>query len=349
MKMKTLGRTGLQVSEVSFGALPIQRVPEDEAVRILRAAYEGGINFYDSAHRYTDSQEKLGLAFADVRKNIVLATKTYPADYRTTRSHIENGLRLLRTDYIDLYQLHFIKEKQDPADPESSAAALFDAQKAGLVRYVGVTCHSIDLAREALEQGIFDTIQFPFSYLSSEKEAALVKACAEKNIGFIAMKSLAGGLLSNAEAVYAFMAGFPNVVPIYGIQRMEELGQFLDCAKRGVTMTPELSAAIERERAALTGGFCRGCGYCAPCPADIPISWAARMSLFVRRAPPEPLMSEESNEKMARIESCLHCGACKSRCPYELDIPVVLKENLTDYRSFRDGYLAGKQAARRQN
>ena len=339
MKRKSLGKTGLSVTEISFGALPIQRRSVPDAVALLKKAYQSGINYYDTARAYTDSEEKLGLAFSDVRKDLVLSTKTQAETYAAAAADIEKSLKLLQTDYIDLYQLHFIKSCPNPDARESACAALMDAKKKGTVRFVGITAHSLAVAREALALGVFDTVQFPLSYLSTKDELALADDCAAAGVGFIAMKALAGGLITNADAAVAFMNSLPHVVPIFGIQHEWELEAFLDSARRGVVLDETLLAAIEADRAALSGSFCRGCGYCLPCPADIPINWVNRMSLLLRRAPSEEYLSDDWNEKMHRVEHCLSCRSCVSRCPYELDIPHMLKENLADYVQFREAFL----------
>ena len=194
------------------------------------------------------------------------------------------------------------------------------------------------VAEEAIESGLYDTLQFPFNYLSTERERALVTACQEKEIGFIAMKGLSGGLLTNSAAVYAYMAQFENVLPIWGVQKEQELDEFLSYIDNPPELTKEIQAVIEKDQKELSGEFCRGCGYCMPCPAGIEINNCARMSLLLRRSPSASHLSEEGQAKMKRIEGCLHCGACKSKCPYGLDTPKLLEENYKDYLQFLEEY-----------
>ena len=203
MKTMILGKTNLVVTKPAFGALPIQRRDKEEAVRILRRAYEGGIRYFDTANAYTDSEEKIGLALADVRENIVISTKSTGRDYDTVYKHLQTSLERMKTDYIDLFQFHLVSNWEE-VDNGAYQAAL-DAKAKGWVRHIGVTCHSIRFAEEAVASGRFETLQYPFSYLSSPEEFALVRSCREQNMGFIAMKALAGGLLSNARVVHAFM------------------------------------------------------------------------------------------------------------------------------------------------
>ena len=255
MKMIRLGRSELLVGMTSMGCLPIQRPGDEEAARILRRAYDGGINFFDTANAYTDSEHKMGLALSDVRKNIIIATKSAGKDRRTVQAHIQNSLAMLRTDYIDLLQFHMVTEIPDFGDPDGPYQAALDAKKAGVVRHIGVTTHRMELAFQLIETGRFETLQYPFSYLSAEREIGLVRRCAELDVGFIAMKALSGGLLRNARACFAFLAEYDNVVPIWGIQTMEQLEEFLALTAEAPRLDDGLRAVIESDRRELSGDF----------------------------------------------------------------------------------------------
>ena len=336
MKTMRLGKTGLMVTKPAFGALPIQRRDMDDAAAILRRAYEGGIRYFDTANSYTDSEEKLGRALSDVRGDIVISTKSQGRDYETVRRHIELSRERLRTDYIDLFQFHMVS---DWGDIDSGAyEAAQEARDKGYIRHIGVTTHSLAFAFGLVESGRFETMQYPFSYLSNDEERRLVRLCGEKDMGFIAMKALAGGMLSNARAVYAFMSQYDGVVPIYGIQTMEELEQWLALAREEPALDDELRKLIDADRAALGGQFCRSCGYCMPCPQGIEIRNCARMDMLIRRSPWRPYFTPEWQEKMDRINSCIECGRCRSRCPYKLDTPNVLKYMLKDYWEFYEAH-----------
>lgn len=333
MKKVRLGRTGLWVTKTSFGALPIQRVDFDTARAILRRAYDSGINFFDTARSYTDSEEKIGYSLSDVRKDIYIATKTPARTKEQVLLDVQTSLKNMRTDYVDILQLHNA-QVVDFDDPDGSYAGLLEAKKRGYCRFIGGTYHSLDNARKALESGMYDTIQYPFNFLSSPQEEQLVRDCAEADIGFICMKALSGGLISDVRISFAHLRQFEHVVPIYGIQRMSELEEFLELEKNPPVLEGELLALLEKDRAELSGSFCRACGYCMPCPAQIQIPTAARMSLLIRRSPFRPHLSDESRAMMENIENCLHCGQCSSRCPYGLDTPSLLMKNLIDYREF---------------
>ena len=336
MRNITLGKTGITVPQNAFGCLPIQRVTLGTAVYLLRAAYDGGMRFFDTARSYSDSEEKVGVAFEGMRDRIVLATKTQAKTADQFWKDLETSLQLLKTDYIDIYQLHFVPQCFKPGDGTGLYEALVEAKKQGKIRHIGITTHRIGVAEEIIASGLYETLQFPFSYLATDRDIALVKACEEAGMGFIAMKGLSGGLLTNAEACMAFMGQYP-VLPIWGIQREEELKQWLKFFDEEPAMTSETAAFIEQDRKQLLGDFCRGCGYCMPCTVGIQINNCARMSQMVRRAPSDKWLNDHWQAEMAKIEECVDCGICKTRCPYELDTPNLLRKNLADYKAILAG------------
>ena len=334
IKKVRLGKTDLWVTKTAFGALPVQRIDRQAAKRLLRRAYDSGINYFDTANMYTDSEEKIGEALSDVRQNIIISTKSGGKDKKTVQAHIEESLRRMKTDYIDLFQFHNPAEMPDPNDPEGPFAAALEAREKGYIRHIGITNHRLKVARQAIASGWFETLQFPFCYLASRQDIELVEQCRASDMGFIAMKGLSGGMLNNARACYAFMQEYDNVVPIWGIQHEWELDQWLELSADEVRMTPELQAVIDRDRKELARNFCRSCGYCLPCTAGIDIPQAARMAMLLRRSPYRPYMSDEWYAKMHKIEECVHCDACRSRCPYQLNTPELLQAMLKDYDQF---------------
>lgn len=338
MQTVVLGKTGIVTNKNGFGALPIQRVSDQEAVRLLRKAYEAGVTFFDTARWYTDSEHKLGLAFAGLREKIFLASKTGAQTPEGFWADLETTLTNLKTDYLDLYQFHNPAFCPKPGDGTGLYECMAQAKEQGKIRHIGITNHRLSVANEAVESGLYETLQFPFSYLASEEDLALEIKCREAGMGFIAMKALSGGLITNSAAAYAFEAQFDNVLPIWGIQREKELDEFLSYITDPPEMTDALREVIEKDRSMLTGDFCRGCGYCMPCPVGIEINNCARMSLLIRRAPSAAQLTEEMQKKMLLIEKCLNCGRCKSKCPYHLDTPALLRRNLQDYKEI----LAGK-------
>lgn len=333
MEMVRLGKTELYVTKNGFGALPVQRVGMEEAAQILRRAYEGGINYFDTARFYTDSEEKIGYALGDVREKIIISSKTMATTVEGFWADLNTSLSLLGTHYIDIYQFHNPAFCPKPGDGTGLYEAMLEAKDKGMIRHIGFTNHRLAVAEEAVRSGLYATLQFPFSYLASEKEEALVRLCEEYDVGFICMKALAGGLITRSDVAYAYLSQYP-VAPIWGIQRMSELEEFLSYNDNPPTLTEERLAYIEKERAELAGDFCRGCGYCMPCPVGIEINNCARMSLLLRRSPAALQLTPAVQAKMAKIEDCLDCGQCKAKCPYGLDTPTLLKKNLEDYKTF---------------
>ena len=317
-----LGKTNLEVNKIGFGALPIQRRNMDDSLAILNRAYESGIDFYDTARFYTDSEEKLGKTFEDVRDKIYLALKTAaetPEDFWND---------------LDLYQHHNISFC--PKEGDEMTNAMLEAKEEGLIKHIGITTHKITIAHEALDSGLYETLQFPFSYISGDEELKIVQKCKELDVGFIAMKAMGGGLLKNAKASFAYMNQFDNVLPIWGVQHMSELEEFLSFPN-DLIVDESLQRDIEEDKKVLGDNFCRGCGYCMPCPEGINISLCARMSLWIRRFPTEPNMDERTQQIMQKTRDCIECYACVDNCPYELDIPELLKENYEDYMNVLEG------------
>ena len=337
MDYVTLGRTEIKVCKNGFGALPIQRISFDSAKEILLHAYNNGINFFDTARFYTDSEEKIGYALSDVRDKIYIATKTAAQNADDFWKDLNTSLNNMKTDYIDIYQFHNPSFCPKPNDGTGLYEAMLEAKAQGKIRFIGLTNHRLAVAQEAIDSGLYDTIQFPFCYLATDKDIAIVENCKKNNLGFIAMKGLSGGLITNSAAAYAFMAQYDNVLPIWGAQRMSERNEFMSYNTNPPSVTGEIKELIDNDRKMLAGEFCRGCGYCMPCPVGIEINNCARMSLLLRRSPSELQLTPAVQAKMKKIENCLHCNQCKSKCPYGLDTPKLLEENYKDYVEILNG------------
>ena len=334
METVTLGKTGIEVSKNGFGALPIQRIEKKDAVYLLQKAFYHGINYFDTARGYTDSEEKVGAAFSYIRDKIIISTKTTAQNADDFWKDLETSLSLLQTDYIDIYQFHNPSFCPKPEDGTGLYEAALKAKEQGKIRHIGITNHRLAVAKEAIASGLYETMQFPFCYLATEQDLEIVDLCKKENMGFIAMKALSGGLITDSALAYAYLSQFDHVVPIWGVQRERELDECLSYQEQPPVLTEEMKARIEADKIELAGEFCRGCGYCMPCPAGIEINNCARMSLMLRRAPQQEFLTPEWQEKMKKIEGCLSCGKCKSKCPYELDTPELLKKNYEDYQTF---------------
>lgn len=331
METVTLGKSGLVVPKNGFGALPIQRISLSDTVYLLHKALDNGMNYFDTARFYTDSEEKLGTAFADRRDQVIISTKTGATRVEDFWSQLETSLHLLRTDHIDLYQFHNPTFCPLPNDGTGLYEAMLEAKQQGKILHIGITNHRLAVAQQAIDSGLYETLQFPFSYLASERELHLVEQCRIHNIGFIAMKGLAGGLINHAATAYAYLAQFPHVEPIWGIQRESELDEFISFQHNPPVLTDEMRDRIKKDRLELSGDFCRGCGYCQPCPAGIEIESCNRMYLFLRRAPYNVYLTDEFYDKMQQVKQCRKCGQCRTKCPYNLDTPNLLQRNYEDF------------------
>ena len=339
MRQITLGTTGITVPQNGFGALPVQRCDVETGVKILLRAYGGGMIYFDTARAYSDSELKIGKAFntKEARAKIYIATKTQAKTPEAFWKDLETSLSTLGTDYIDVYQFHMAGQVYAPDDGTGMYECMLEAKAKGMIRHIGITAHKILVAKEAAESGLYETLQFPFSYLSGKQELELVDICRKNNVGFVAMKGLAGGLINRSDAAMAYMTQFDNVLPIWGIQKESELEEWLSYMDNTPTMTEEISAFIKQEQDELAGDFCRGCGYCMPCPMGITINQCARISLMLRRAPSAGWLSEHWQNEMKKIETCINCRKCVSKCPYELNTPELLKKNYEDYKKVLAG------------
>lgn len=335
MDVVKLGRTGIKVNKNGFGALPIQRVSHEMASKLMRKAFESGVTFFDTARGYSDSEEKIGLTFTKAERGaIFIATKTFAQNATDFWAQLETSLAKLQTDYIDIYQFHNPSFMPQPGGADGLYDAMLEAKKLGKIRHIGITSHKYDVAKEAILSGLYDTLQYPFNFLSDKRDEEIVTLCAAHDVGFIVMKGLSGGLITDSALTYAHLNEYKNVLPIWGVQKESELDEFLSYQIEAPTLTKARLEKIESERAQLIGNFCRACGYCLPCPVGIDIPQAARMSLLLRRAVATDFLTEEARGKMAMINDCIHCNKCVKNCPYELDIPKLLKENYDDYVSF---------------
>jgi len=331
MDQTIFGKTDLKVGRTGFGCIPIQRIPYDESTAILRRAYEGGVTCYDTANGYTTSEERIGIAFEGMRDKVVICTKSGAGTPDALMANLENSLKMMKTDYVDVLQFHNPSFVPMPGGEDGMYDCLKKAQQQGKVRHIGISAHKKEPAIEAVKSGLYAVLQFPISYLSSAEELAIIELCREHNVGLLAMKALCGGILNNAKAAFAFLRQYENVIPIWGIQKMDELEEFLRYEDNAPALDAAVLKEIEADKAELAGSFCRACGYCLPCPAQIPIPMAARMSFLMGRMPSERFLQDEWQENMRRIEDCSDCGNCTKHCPYELDVPGLLKEQRATY------------------
>lgn len=331
LKKIRLGRTNLYLGRSGFGAIPIQRVDFMEAKKILWKAYDNGIDFFDTARSYTNSEEKIGTALSFVRDKIYIATKSKANNKVQFLSDLEDSLAKLKTEYVDIMQIHNPVKFPDTFDPNSNYAGLVEAKMKGKVRFVGITTHKLEIAEQAIKSGLFDTVQYPLSVLSSKQEESLTQLSKDHDVGFIAMKVLAGGLIDNVALAFSYINQFNNVVPIWGVQKMEEIDEFIAMEATPPFMDKQMKNHMAIIRKELSGNFCRGCGYCLPCPAGIPIDMAARMPYLLKRYSDREFLNVEWKRRMELINDCLDCGQCSSKCPYDLEANSLLRKALDSY------------------
>ena len=340
MKKLSLGRTGLMVTQLGFGGIPIQRLTEQESVELIAACLDLGINFVDTANGYTTSEERIGRAIRGRRNELIIASKTGARDRAGARAHLELSLRRLGVGHIDLYQLHNVATPAALAQvsgPGGALEALVEAREQGLIGHIGVSSHSLAVAKDLVRCGQFATLQYPFNFVADEAATELLPLCRERGVGFIAMKPLGGGLIPHGRLAIRYLAQFADVVSDPGIERIEEMRELVAAIGESGELDAADAAEIERVRAELGTRFCHRCDYCQPCPEGIAISTVLAIQSFVRRFPPERAFGEGTASAVLKATTCVECGECESRCPYQLPIREMLKTEAAAYLAARAG------------
>jgi len=328
VRKKILGKSGLEVSAVGFGGIPIQRVSEDEAVAVIRRALDLGVTFIDTAAGYGDSQRKIGKAIEGRRDALVLATKTPAATREDALKDIERSLDEMRTDHIDLIQFHGVSDQakwEAISGPGGALEGVLEAREKGMVHHIGFTSHSRDMALKLVREEIFETVQFPFNLVTSEPADDLIPQARECGLGFIAMKPLCGGQYDNARLAFKFLNGFTDVVPIPGIEKAEEIEEIVAIVDSGEVLAGEEKAEAEKIAADLGKLFCRRCGYCMPCEQGVPVTTAMIFDSIVKRLPAESA-ARVSRDLVEKAADCIECGKCEERCPYDLPIIKTIRQ-----------------------
>jgi predicted aldo/keto reductase-like oxidoreductase len=333
LRRKRLGKTDLMVTEVGFGGIPIQRVSETEAVNVVRRCYELGINYYDTARGYTTSEERIGKALVDVRDRILIATKSPAKTAKDLRDNLATSLKNLRTDYIDLYQLHNVTDAgwKTIQEPSGALEELIKIKEEGIARHIGVTSHSPTFLNKIIAEGSpFETIMVGYNYIALEPGKELLPTCKRMDVGTVIMKPFGGGAFTNASTALKFILADKNcdcVIP--GMQSISEVEQNIAVCEGDLTLSKDELDSIDVDRAALGDEFCAACDYCQPCPAGIPISFVLRteMSTLRRMGWTEGVV-KQTKEVAPKVAACLDCGACEVRCPYQLPIRKLLPEKM---------------------
>ena len=330
-----LGRTELMVSRLGFGGIPIQRLSEEDAIDVVRKCLDFGITFVDTANAYSTSEERIGKAIADRPVKPILATKSTSRDREGVEEHLNLSLKRLGVDSIDIYQFHGVsdfKSLEMVLDPEGPMAVVEKARQDGKIKHISVTSHSMDVAIEAVKTDRFATIMFPFNFITDEAVNELLPLCQQHDVGFIAMKPLAGGMLDNATLAFKYLFQFPDILPIPGIEYIHEIEEIVGILNGPLEMTEDEKQEMQRLRDELGTRFCRRCDYCQPCTEGIPISMVMNIRSFARRLPPERVFIGRIEEVMEKAAGCTQCGECEERCPYELPIRDTIAQNVEWYQ-----------------
>lgn len=337
MEKVVLGRTGLKVSNIAFGGIPIMRVPEDQAVTMLRSIIDMGVNFIDTAHGYSDSEEKIGKAIKPLkREEIILSSKSPAGDGKTFNEHLELSLNRLKVDYIDIYHLHNVSSKKQQESVFASNGAfpaLMKAIEQGKVRYPAFSSHSLTIASEMIKTDNFDVTQIPFNFVDDAAAKEVIPLARSHTMGFISMKPLGGGLLDNARLCFKFLKQYEGIVPDPGIEKLEEMVEILEIMKDPTPLTEEDKSEIERIRAEMGDKWCHRCEYCQPCPQEIKIHMVLNLKSTMKRMSFDKLTSFMSGF-MDTARECIECGECVERCPYNLDIPNLIKDYIEVWDEF---------------
>ena len=335
MEKRILGRTNFEVSAVAIGGIPIQRVDKEIAIEIIREGLKQGMNFIDTARGYRQSEELIGYALEELgREKFILATKSMDRTYEGIKEEFYTSLKLLKTDYIDLYQLHNVKTKEeyDMVMSENGALKAVKELKAkGLIKEIGISCHSLDIMDAVLDSDEFSTIQFPYNAIERQGEPIFEKA-KKMNIGVIIMQPLAGGAISSGEAAIRFVLENPNITVV--IPGMDSVDQVIENARAGNNrrpLTSEERSILDSEAAALGKEFCRRCGYCSPCTVGIDITGNFVVDSYFTRYNLEDWAISRYNSMEVKAKDCIECGDCESRCPYDLPIIEMLKKVASHY------------------
>jgi predicted aldo/keto reductase-like oxidoreductase len=339
MEKVRLGKTNLRVSRIGMGGIPLTRPSFEEAVKVVERALELGVNFFDTSLFYKDSELRIGKAIEKQREKVILATKGSWRSKDSTKDCIEKSLERLNTDYIDLWQFHNVsnEEKWRQMIAEGSLEAAQEALDSGMIKHLGISCHSLEIAVKAVKSELFETIQYPFNYIQNEAVGELVFLAEEFDVGFIAMKPFAGGMLDNAELAIKFILQYDHVIPDPGIEKIEEIEEIVRILNGSRGLTENDLLRIEEARSSIGTQFCRQCEYCMPCPQEVMICGLMYIPRLYDLWPPEWFVNwGYVTDAVSSHPNCLDCGECEEKCPYELPIRTIMRRNAEFYWEMAD-------------
>jgi uncharacterized protein len=338
MEKIRLGKTNLMVTKLGFGGIPIQRLSDAEAIAVVKKCVELGITFFDTANGYSTSEERIGQAIKDQRQNIYIATKSGARTREEMEKHLALSLQRLGTDYIDLYQCHGIsdyKSLDKIQEPGGVIDFMKESRRKGLIKHIGITSHQIDVAKKAVQTDLFETLMFPFNFITSEAADELIPLCRKHDVGFIVMKPLAGGMVDQVKIAFKYLLQFPEVVAIPGIEKICEIEEIAQIYQKPAKLTLTEKKEMKKIKEALGSQFCHRCDYCQPCTTGIPISMVMTLKSLHKRLPTERFFSPMIMPAMEKAAQCSECGECEKRCPYRLAIRDMIKEQVEWYQGIR--------------
>jgi uncharacterized protein len=341
MQKVRLGKSGLEVTKVGFGGIPIQRITEEEAIKVVRRALDLGVDWIDTANGYGTSEERIGKAVGPYDRNsFKLFTKSHPTTAAEAKEQLQLSFDRLRVDHIDLYQFHCINtiEEWDLMQQNGIVDVIAEAKKRGRIGHIGLSSHYLGAMLSILDSEIIEIIQWPFNFIVKSQGLEVIEKCKANDVGFIGMKPFGGGMLDHARACIRFLMQYPTVAIDPGIETVEEIEEVVSLAKANESLSEEERGYIERMKQELGTKFCRRCGYCSPCPQGVSIIALMTMESLIKRMPAEQIASGWIAEAGESFANCNRCGQCEPKCPYNLPIrkqicqgfemfQKVLKEN----------------------
>ena len=342
MEKIRLGKTELMVSKIAFGGIPVMRVSKHDGAALVRESIKLGINFIDTANAYGDSEEKVGEGIKGTpRDSLVISSKSLAKDKKTFLEHLDISLKTIGTDYLDIYHVHSVssREKYDAVFcPGGAMEGMDEAIKTGKVRFPAFSSHNLPIALELMKGGRFDVVQLPFNFIDNEAASEAIPLAKKLDLGFISMKPMGGGRLDNAELSFRYLLQYDNIVPDPGMEKIGEIREIAAIVERNPSLTEGDKKEILKLRAEFGTSWCHRCDYCQPCPQGIVISSVLTGESMLKRFSLEKSKAL-SGAAMEQAKTCIECGECVKRCPYHLEIPRLIKENV----SFWDAFMAAKE------
>jgi len=345
MEKIRLGKTELMVSRIGFGGIPIQKPSEEEAIRLVQDSLDRGVNFIDTSRVYTNSEERIGKAIAGRRGDVLLATKSVGRTPDAILADLDQSLKNMQTDYIDLFQFHNVSTEQDlkvVLEPGGPLDAVRKARDQGKIRHIGITSHRLTVAQEAVKSDAFETVMIALNFVNTEAAEGLIPLAREHDAGIIIMKPMAGGMLDNPALSFKYLNTFDDLLVLVGIAEMGEMEQNINLLNFKGELTDEELREMERIREELGNGFCRMCNYCQPCPQKIMISAIMYTEVALKRFDPKRIFEGDWDKFMNKIPDCIDCGECEKRCPYELPIRERIRAAHVRYNVAKENYEQSK-------